>query len=128
MIYSKKRELVLDYVRTSCTHPTAEEVYSGLRALDADISLATVYRNLNQLAESGLLQRIATPSGADRFDGNITQHLHAICTRCGRVEDIPRNALPDLCKIASNYTDMKLSDVTLVFHGVCSVCRNHTKN
>ena len=49
MIYSKKRELVLDYVRTSCTHPTAEEVYSGLRALDADISLATVYRNLNQL-------------------------------------------------------------------------------
>ena len=56
MIYSKKRELVLDYVRAACTHPTADEVYAGLRAGDADVSLATVYRNLNQLAENGALR------------------------------------------------------------------------
>lgn len=127
MIYSKKRELVLDYVRAACTHPTADEVYAGLRAGDADVSLATVYRNLNQLAESGALRRITTPSGPDRFDGNITPHLHAICTCCGRVIDVPRAPLPDLCSIASAHTGMVITGMTLVFHGICNACSANNK-
>ena len=66
MIYSKKRELVLDYVRAACTHPTADEVYAGLRAGDADVSLATVYRNLNQpkTGRSGASRRLPGRTGS----------------------------------------------------------------
>lgn len=122
MIYSKKRELVLDYVRASGTHPTADEVFAGLRADSTDVSLATVYRNLNQLAQSGQLLRIVAPYCPDRFDGNMAPHLHAICACCGHVTDIPREPLPDLCGIARQHTDMAITGVSLVFHGICSAC------
>ena len=87
----------------------------------------TTYRNLNQLAENGALRRITTLSGPDRFDGNITPHLHAICTCCGRVIDVPRAPLPDLCSIASAHTGMVITGMTLVFHGICNACSANNK-
>ena len=127
MIYSKKRELVLDYVRSSCAHPTADEVYSGLRAQNEDVSLATVYRNLNQLADNGQLKRVTMPSAPDRFDGNIAPHIHAVCTCCGRTADIPEEAISDLRSIAGAHTGMEITGMTLVFHGICSACSANNK-
>ena len=68
MRYSKQRELILDIVRSNAVHPTAEWVYEHARKV-MPIGIATVYRNLNQLADAGLIRCIPSPDGAERYDG-----------------------------------------------------------
>ena len=59
MIYSKQRELILKAVLENRVHPTADAVFSFLKPDHPELSLATVYRNLNQLAKNGLLIKTA---------------------------------------------------------------------
>ncbi len=85
---TKQRKLVLDAVRQSYNHPTADEIYNAVRAQDDKISRGTVYRNLNLLADAGEILSIKTPGGS-RFDRTIEPHAHIICTSCSRVIDVP---------------------------------------
>ena len=87
MKYSKQREMILDYVKKNLVHPTANHVYSSLKKEHPNLSLGTVYRNLNQLAELGMIQKIEVAGAPDRFDGNITPHYHAICVKCNEMFD-----------------------------------------
>ncbi len=125
MIYSRQREAVLDALRGVSTHPTAEELFDLLRKKQAGISLATVYRNLNQLAENGIILRIPTPDGPDRFDGDTTTHYHAVCTTCGRTIDIFTDKMPDVCAAANAPQDeIDISGVTMLFTGTCKKCHS----
>ncbi len=81
---TKQRKLVLDAVRQSYNHPTADEIYNAVREQDDKISRGTVYRNLNLLADAGEILSIKTPGGS-RFDRTIEPHAHIICTSCSRV-------------------------------------------
>lgn len=85
---TKQRKLVLDAVRQSYNHPTADEIYNVVRAQDDKISRGTVYRNLNLLADAGEILSIKTPGGS-RFDRTVEPHAHIICTSCSRVIDVP---------------------------------------
>ncbi len=85
---TRQRKLVLDAVRQSYNHPTADEIYNVVRAQDDKISRGTVYRNLNLLADAGEILSIKTPGGS-RFDRTIEPHAHIICTSCSRVIDVP---------------------------------------
>ena len=85
--YSKQRETLLQYLRSVTCHPTAETVYLQVRKEIPNISLGTVYRNLNQLAEEGTILRLTANNGADYYDGFIQPHLHILCTRCGKIDD-----------------------------------------
>ena len=58
MKYSRQRELILETVMENPVHPTADTVYAMVREQEPNISLGTVYRNLNLLAEQGILRRI----------------------------------------------------------------------
>jgi Fur family peroxide stress response transcriptional regulator len=77
-------------------HPTADTVYSFVRAQDPNISLGTVYRNLNLLCEQGLLRKISVPDASDRFDGRCEEHYHFVCTKCAKVFDVEPDSLPGL--------------------------------
>ena len=70
---TRQRKLVLDAVRQSYNHPTADEIYNVVRAQDDKISRGTVYRNLNLLADAGEILSIKTPGGS-RFDRTIEPH------------------------------------------------------
>lgn len=85
---TRQRKLVLDAVRQSYSHPTADEIYNAVREQDDKISRGTVYRNLNLLADAGDILSIKTPGGS-RFDRTIEPHAHIICTSCSRVIDVP---------------------------------------
>ena len=85
---TRQRKLVLDAVRQSYNHPTADEIYNAVREQDDKISRGTVYRNLNLLADAGEILSIKTPGGS-RFDRTIEPHAHIICTSCSRVIDVP---------------------------------------
>jgi Fur family peroxide stress response transcriptional regulator len=86
--YSRQREEILRVVQTTDTHPTADWVYEQVRKTLPHVSLGTVYRNLNLLADEGLIQRVILDDGIVRFDGNTHDHHHFICTKTGKIYDI----------------------------------------
>ena len=89
MKYSRQRELILETVMENPVHPTADTVYAMVREQEPNISLGTVYRNLNLLAEQGILRRIPMPAASDRFDGRTDSHHHMRCCGCGNLFDLP---------------------------------------
>ena len=87
---SKKRDAILSLLQGVTDHPSADGIYRQLRHSYPDLSLATVYRNLNQLCGQGLVRRVGTVNGQERYDGRTCPHSHFICNRCGSVTDLPR--------------------------------------
>lgn len=83
--YSKKREAILNAIRGTHCHPSAEWVYQTLKPTHPDLSLGTVYRNLVFFQQNGDVQSIGVVKGQERFDAVTTPHSHFICTRCGSV-------------------------------------------
>ena len=123
MIYSKQREFVLDAVKNAFgQHPTADVLYTVIRAKSPNVSLATVYRNLNQLVEAGQIARISVPGSADRFDPVADGHSHLICRECGEIVDIPCSALPDLASTVKEATGCTVESCGLIFSGLCHNC------
>lgn len=124
MIRSKHRDMILDTLRAYPVHPTAEELYTILKdTAGATVSLATVYRNLGQLADAGMILRIPVSDSPDRFDGTISPHHHMRCDKCGRVTDIPADAVPEICSRAAQATGLHITGCSILFHGICCDCK-----
>lgn len=115
---TKQRELIYNIVSSSTLHLTAEEVYDECVKSLPNISLGTVYRNLNYLVDDNKIKRIKMPNGVDRFDKNVI-HSHVICVRCGRIDDVCINFYIDLPKL-SNYD---VIDYDLNFNALCERCK-----
>ena len=107
--YSKQRESIKNFLVTRYDHPTAETVYLNIRKEFPNISLGTVYRNLNLLAEIGEIQKLSPGIGPDRFDGNPAPHYHFICRHCGCVMDLTVSGLDPV-----SYTHLTLPTILLV--------------
>ena len=119
----RKREAILNCLRSTDVHPTAEWVYTQLKSEYPDISLGTVYRNLNLFKEQGLIQSLGTVNGVERFDGNTAPHVHYICTGCGRVVDLPGLSVPeDLNYAAEAESGGRVAACQLTFTGICGKC------
>ncbi len=120
---TRQRRLVLDAVQESCSHPTADEIYLAVREQDEHVSRGTVYRNLNLLAEEGVILSIKAPGGS-RFDRRVEPHAHAICTTCGNVIDVPIDTDADLDTTASAKTGWAITSHYTIFEGLCPACLN----
>ena len=83
---TRQRQIVLDAVRGLDCHPTAAQVYERVHAQDKKISMGTVYRNLNLLAEDGSILVVKTGDGC-RYDHRVEGHGHIVCSVCGAVDD-----------------------------------------
>lgn len=124
MIYSKQRELILNTLLECRSHPTAEDLYAMLKNEHPGLSLATVYRNLNQLAENGMILKIPVPRSADRFDGTLAAHHHMVCRECGKVVDVPQEITDGFPFGANNANGNVIEDFKIIFYGVCSLCNS----
>ncbi len=122
MRYSKQRELILNTVLHNRIHPTAENVYKLLKDDYPELSLGTVYRNLNFLAENNMLKKINVPDGSDRFDGTLSRHQHLICRKCGKVSDISIDELMAIKSSILKNTGFEIDIDTLAFEGICGEC------
>ena len=88
MRQTKQNTLILDIVNNSYNHPTAYDIYLICKNKIPNISLGTVYRNLNNLVESGKILRIKMPNNIDRYDKIYNKHAHFICIKCNKIIDI----------------------------------------
>ena len=120
---TRQRKLVLDAVRQSYNHPTADEIYNVVRAQDDKISRGTVYRNLSLLADLGEIQKLTPGQGPDRFDANVQPHAHIICTSCSRVIDVPLPFDAQLDAKASEQIGWHVTSHYTIFEGLCPDCR-----
>lgn len=84
---TKQRLIILDWVRKNTIHPTAEDIYKGVKKNLSSISLATVYRNLRFLAEHGLLKEFMIDK-VTHFEARVDSHVHFVCEACHGIEDI----------------------------------------
>ena len=77
--YSRQRESIKASLMSRKDHPTADAVYASIREEFPNISLGTVYRNLNLLVELGEAQKLAFGDGKDHFDADTSLHYHFVC-------------------------------------------------
>lgn len=117
-----QRSLVFEAVNSLHCHATADDVYEAVSSRHPSISRATVYRNLNVLADEGKIRRLAIPGGADRFDHDPCQHYHARCDICGRVFDVEMDNLDNPEKHVRQTEGFQLTGHDLIFRGICPLC------
>lgn len=117
--YSRQRELILHALRSTREHPTAEMLYQSLKPDNPNLSLGTVYRNLNLLSAEGAIVRMSFP--VERFDADVSPHPHFSCRCCGRVYDLELPYDPELDRRVSQLGH-QVSGHDLVFTGVCAQC------
>lgn len=122
--YSRQRESIQHYLNVHRTHPTAETVYSDIKKDFPNISLGTVYRNLNLLADMGEILRLSDGNGPDRYDGNTSPHYHFTCTCCNRVLDMEIEPSTQLEKKAGETFEGVITSHTTHFFGLCPECKN----
>ena len=125
--YSKQRGSIKNFLVTRYDHPTAETVYLNIRKEFPNISLGTVYRNLNLLAEIGEIQKLSPGIGPDRFDGNPAPHYHFICRHCGCVMDLTVSGLDHINILAGQDFDGEIEGHVTYFYGSCPSCKASEK-
>ena len=121
MRYSKQRDAILDVLRETASHPTAEWIFDQVRHDIPNISLGTVYRNLNQLADGNLILRIYD-NGCVRYDGNLVRHDHFRCLHCLRIVDI-QVPLDGVEETITDNPPFKITGYSLELTGECPDCQ-----
>lgn len=124
--YSRQRESIKTCLMGRKDHPTADALYTSIREEFPNISLGTVYRNLNLLVELGEIQKFSCGDGTDHFDFDTSPHYHFVCRHCGKITDIPVVASENLEKSAGEYVDGKIENHTIFFYGTCKSCSGVT--
>lgn len=120
--YSKQREAILTYLHSTKEHPTAEVVYTKLRETNPKLSLGTVYRNLNLLADSGEILRLNCGDGTDHFDATTEPHYHFRCEKCGKVLDLDMPSIDHIDEVAAERFDGEVHGHEVYFYGICKKC------
>lgn len=119
----RKRDAILRHLQQSKSHPSAETLFNQLRSEIPDLSMGTVYRNLNLFKQQGLAVCVATVDGVERFDGNTCPHVHFICNDCGAVIDLEAMRVPDsLSHAATECSGGQVTGCQLSFTGICRSC------
>lgn len=120
---TRQKKLILEILRATTTHPTADWVYEQARKKIPDISLGTIYRNLGNLKVAGKIMELNYGSTFSRYDGNPSNHYHFVCRSCGKVFDVDLVVLTDLENAVSRQMGMQVTGHRLEFYGVCCECR-----
>jgi Fur family ferric uptake transcriptional regulator len=119
---SRQRRVLLEELRARPCHPTADQLYQRVRQRMPRISLGTVYRNLEVLAEIGEILVIDQAGGQRHYDGNPAAHYHVRCEGCGCVCDVEVKGLGEPERCVGDAAGFAITGHRLEFSGLCPVC------
>ena len=119
---TKQRRCVLEVIRGSDKHLTANQVFEDARRLLPGISFATVYNSLRYLKNEGLIGEIRLGADANLYDRKLTRHDHAICTNCGKLVDIEMEHPAALVEKAAELSRFKPESLEFTLRGLCPEC------
>lgn len=118
-----QRSLVLEYVRSTKTHPDASEVYSNVKKRLPGISLSTVYRTLAYLRDKGEVIELRGPDGVGHYDGDVADHAHFSCVSCGKLWDIESSGADTRALERAGRMGFEVHGSRLEVFGLCSGCQ-----
>lgn len=121
-----QKEIIYQAVCQHKVHPTAEEVYSYVHSDYPNISKATVYRVLKQLAEQEKISKLDFDEQA-RYDYLTKKHFHFKCTSCGKIYDVyPNDEMLEYIKNLEQTfsSSFSINDSDFVLKGICKECQH----
>jgi Fur family ferric uptake transcriptional regulator len=104
-------------------HVTADELAAALRADYPTLAVSTIYRTLEALEELGIVARVDLGQGRAVYHPIDHAHHHLVCSRCGRVEEVPDEALAPLAADLDDRVGFALARQQLTLTGLCRTCR-----
>ncbi len=119
--HTRQLKVVWDAVKDETSHPTADQIYEKVRATMPNISLGTVYRNLQKLVGEKKL-KVMTLGRTQHFDPMVDRHDHFICERCNRVYDIFVNSRKKIRPPFLSRRGFKVTSHQLALYGLCKSC------
>jgi len=117
---TKQRRMILAVISSSHEHLSADQVYEKVKQKYPSIARGTIYRNLNLLADEGIIKRLQLPGEPIRFDSSIKAHQHTVCVVCGSIADTDDIEPAELTRLAG--PDIEVVDHSLLIHVVCEDC------
>ena len=120
---TRQKQAILEVLRGTTSHPTADWIYNEVRKEIPNISLGTVYRNLRILCQLGDVLELVLCGSLSRFDARNDNHYHFRCERCGQVFDVDEPVNLELDKIAARRTSFEIKYHRLEFYGLCLECQ-----
>lgn len=118
-----QRHAILNYLLSTMSHPTADEIYKALELSFPNMSVATVYNNLRVFKDAGLVKELTYGDSSSRFDANMEDHYHIICRDCGKITDFEYPMLTEVEKKAAEKTGYLVETHRMEVYGVCPDCR-----
>ncbi|WBL19039.1 MULTISPECIES: Fur family transcriptional regulator [Citricoccus] len=123
---TKQRLAVLNALET-LPHSTADDILQSVRATLPDMTVQSIYIVLHSLVDVGLARKLDLPDSAARYETRVDDnHHHAVCVHCGRIEDVACAVGHAPCLTPSHDHGMSIQIADVVYHGVCSNCRDAT--
>ena len=117
-----QRHAILEYLISSKSHPTADEIFKSLESNFPNMSVATVYNNLRVFKNAELINELTYGDASSRFDFVTHDHYHIICDECGTIVDFHYPGLDEVEYLASHVTGFKVNSHRLEVYGTCSTC------
>ena len=125
---TRQRSRILEWLRATDSHPTALLTHEALVRELPNLSLGTVYRNLEVLVSEGLIDEVPSAGGGVRYDGNPKPHHHFICDSCGAIDDLHLQAPAELARKLRRARGRSARRIRIDFYGLCEACELHDSN
>ena len=128
---TRQRKHMLELLKSTKSHPNAFWLYERMRPAFPNLSLSTVYRNLNILETQGTIQREVCGGAFERYDADTSMHSHFYCRECGCVHDISTDDAEKKALESVNGHPHQLDGCHITFYGVCENCianNNHKED
>ena len=122
--HTAQRAAIYRYLKNVTIHPTADEIFTQVREVLPEISLATVYKALEAFVEAGVSRKLALGGGPARYDGRTDDHDHVRCLKCGTVRDVVGTHDSDMIRGFHSDDGFEILDYRLELIGYCPSCRN----
>jgi Fur family peroxide stress response transcriptional regulator len=117
-----QRYAIIRYLLDSYTHPTADDIFRALSPEYPSLSVATVYNNLKLFVDAGLVRELTYGDDSSRFDADLSDHYHAICTKCGTMVDFEHPPIRQVEEAAATATGFRVQGHRMEIYGLCPAC------
>jgi Fe2+ or Zn2+ uptake regulation protein len=113
---------VEDVLLAASDHPTAAQIHERVAQLMPQVSLGTVYRNLEKLAQAGRAVVVRFDGEVTRYDGTVESHDHFVCRGCGCIVDLFAEVGPAVDTGALERAGYAVAEHSLAVFGTCPAC------
>jgi Fur family ferric uptake transcriptional regulator len=122
---TRQRNLILDTFFQLDGHFSVEQLWGKVRELDPRVSVATVYRTMKLLAESGLAHAQNFGDGQTRYEPAVGRehHDHLICTRCGTIVEFENDRIEAMQEAVARKHGFRVTSHKMELYGLCRACQ-----